>query len=174
MTLQIKIVLLSTFKNKKHQRPRKILYTPSWSWGQAYSSLNSAKLIQSSEATLTNIPFSSSIERVGKCISAYWILTNRLIWRNWRWKYTCSQKWKLSNSWLPIIPRKNAFSNMGQNGPPPFPILFSNQNHNIFQKGYIRSFLEKLFLHQSGNNNYRTKKESCLSNNWIGSKKVTK
>ena len=33
-----------TFKTKKNQPPKTFLYTPSWSWGQAYSSLNSAKL----------------------------------------------------------------------------------------------------------------------------------
>ena len=44
MTSKIRNVLCSTFETKKNQRPRIFLYTPSWSWGQLYSSLNSAKL----------------------------------------------------------------------------------------------------------------------------------
>ena len=40
-------------KTKKNQTPRILLYTLSWSWGQAYSSLNSAKLSLLSEVTLT-------------------------------------------------------------------------------------------------------------------------
>ena len=39
-------------KPKKDQRPRMFLYTPSWSWGQVYSSLNSTKLSCSSGVTL--------------------------------------------------------------------------------------------------------------------------
>ena len=39
-------------KPKKKQRPRIFLCTPSWSWGQAYSSLNSTKLSCSSGVTL--------------------------------------------------------------------------------------------------------------------------
>ena len=43
-----------TFKAKKNQRPRIFLYTPSWNWGQAYSSLNSATLSCKLEVTLVN------------------------------------------------------------------------------------------------------------------------
>ena len=39
-------------ETKKNQRPRIFLYTPCWSWDQAYSSLNSAKLSCSSGVTL--------------------------------------------------------------------------------------------------------------------------
>ena len=49
MTLKIRIELCLTLKIK---RPRILVFTPSWSWGQPYSSLNSAKLSWKSEVTL--------------------------------------------------------------------------------------------------------------------------
>ena len=53
MTLKIRIALLLIFKPKKNQKPIIFLYTPSYSWCQAYSSLNSAKLSLLSEVTLS-------------------------------------------------------------------------------------------------------------------------
>ena len=41
-----------TLKMQKNARPRIFLYTPSWSWGYVYSSLNSAMLSCSTEVTL--------------------------------------------------------------------------------------------------------------------------
>ena len=50
-----------TLKIKKNQRPRNFLYTPSWSWGQPYSSLNSAKLSWKSEVTLMYVGWAVKI-----------------------------------------------------------------------------------------------------------------
>ena len=52
MILRIRIALCLTLKIKKIERPIILLYTPSWSWGQPYSFLNSAKLSWKSEVTL--------------------------------------------------------------------------------------------------------------------------
>ena len=52
MSLKIRIALFSTFNALKNARPRIFLYTPSWSWVYAYSSLNSAMLSCSTEVTL--------------------------------------------------------------------------------------------------------------------------
>ena len=46
-----------TFKIEKNQRPIIIFYKPSWSWGQHYSSLNSAKLSWKSEVMLHTVRF---------------------------------------------------------------------------------------------------------------------
>ena len=54
-------MLCLTLKIKKNQRPRILLYTPNWHWGQPYSSMNSAKLSWKSEDTLYYI---------GKCCFA--------------------------------------------------------------------------------------------------------
>ena len=50
--LKIRIAVLLTLQTKKNQRPRIFLYTQSWSWGQVYSSLNSAQLITWGQANL--------------------------------------------------------------------------------------------------------------------------
>ena len=52
MTLKIRIALILTLKTKKNVRPKIFLYTPIWSWGYVYSSLNSAMLSCSTEVTL--------------------------------------------------------------------------------------------------------------------------
>ena len=55
MPLKIRIALCLTLKIKKNQRPRILVYTPSWSLNQPYSSLNSAKLSWKSEVTLVHL-----------------------------------------------------------------------------------------------------------------------
>ena len=55
MTVPLKWCPIFDLKIEKNQRPRKYLYTPSWSWlswGQPYSSLSPAKLSWKSEVTL--------------------------------------------------------------------------------------------------------------------------
>ena len=90
MILKVRIALLMTFKTKKNKRSRIFLYTPIWSWGQPYSSLNSAKLSWMSEVTL--IP----IFLTHKCVHLSFFLCQYLLLLriNSRWvRNSISEKW---------------------------------------------------------------------------------
>ena len=79
LTLKIRIALRLNQKIKNNQRPRILLYTPRWSWGQLYSPLNSAMLNWKSE--VTQIPCTFAIALI--VLITYNVSKVTLFIQNW-------------------------------------------------------------------------------------------